>query len=95
MKCWLSQRRARALLQVGRSNVNEDAKQEALVVEAMRTLSGPYPRFRSRRIRVIPVPEGILVVRKLLTKNNLRAGYTRHHGLSHRKCVSPPRLFRI
>jgi putative transposase len=60
----LSQRQACALLQVGRSCMNYEAKmpaKNAPVIEAMRTLSGRYPRFGSRRIRVMLAREGIVV----------------------------------
>ena len=60
----LSQRRACALMQVGRSSMNYEAKmpaKNAPVIEAMRTLSGQYPRFGSRRIRVMLAREGIVL----------------------------------
>lgn len=57
----LSQRRACALTQVGRLCMSYKAKmpaKNAPVMEAMRTLSGQYPRFGSRRIRVMLEREG-------------------------------------
>jgi len=76
MKRGLSQRRACALLQVGRSCMNYEAKmptKNAPVIEAMRTLSGQYPRFGSRRIRVMLAREGIVVGRSLLQATQCRA----------------------
>ena len=58
----LSQRRACALMQVGRSCLTYQAKmplKNTPVIEAMRTLSGQYPRFGSRRIRVMLARQGI------------------------------------
>ena len=58
----LSQRRACALMQVGRSCLTYQAKmplKNTPVIEAMRTLSGQYPRFGSRRIRVMLSRQGI------------------------------------
>jgi putative transposase len=60
----LSQRRACALLQVSRSSLEYEPKMPVKnkpVIEAMRTLSGQYPRFGSRRIRVMLEREGIVV----------------------------------
>jgi putative transposase len=79
MRRGLSQRRACALLQVGRSCLNYEAKMPAKngpVMEAMRTLSGQYPRFGSRRIRVMLGREGIVLGKdrcaSLWTKANLQ-----------------------
>ena len=58
----LSQRRACALMQVGRSCLNYEAKmpiKNAPVIEAMNELSGQYPRFGARRIRVMLARQGI------------------------------------
>ena len=58
----LSQRRACALMQVGRSCLNYEAKmpiKNAPVIEAMNALSGQYPRFGARRIRVMLARQGI------------------------------------
>jgi putative transposase len=60
----LSQRRACALLQVSRSSLGYALKmpvKNAPVMAAMRTLSGQYPRFGSRRIRVMLEREGVVV----------------------------------
>ena len=60
----LSQRRACALMQVGRSCLKYEAKmplKNAPVIEAMKALSGQYPRFGSRRIRVMLERQGIVL----------------------------------
>ncbi len=60
----LSQRRACALMQVGRTCLTYQAKmplKNTPVIEAMRTLSGQYPRFGSRRIRVMLARQGIVL----------------------------------
>ena len=60
----LSQRRACALMQVGRSCMKYEAKmpiKNAPVLEAMKTFSGQYPRFGSRRIRVMLERQGIVL----------------------------------
>ncbi|QBC31820.1 IS3 family transposase [Pandoraea sp. XY-2] len=60
----LSQRRACALMQVSRLSLSYTLKmpsKNAPVIEAMRTLSGHYPRFGSRRIRVLLGREGIVI----------------------------------
>ncbi|MDP1635501.1 MAG: IS3 family transposase [Gallionellaceae bacterium] len=60
----LSQRRACALMQVGRSCMGYQAKmpiKNAPVIEAMKVLSGQYPRFGSRRIRVMLARQGIVL----------------------------------
>jgi hypothetical protein len=58
----LSQRRACALLKVSRSMLGYAHRmpvKNAPVVEAMKTLSGKYPRFGARRIRVLLQRQGI------------------------------------
>lgn len=58
----LSQRMACALLKISRSNLYYSHKmpvKDAPVVEAMRKLSGNYPRFGSRRIRIFLQRDGI------------------------------------
>jgi putative transposase len=60
----LSQRRACALLDVSRSGLGYELKmpgKNAPVIAAMRTLSGQYPRFGSRRVRVMLGRDGIVV----------------------------------
>ena len=60
----LSQRRACALMQVGRSCMGYKAKmpvKNAPVIAAMRALSAQYPRFGSRRIRVMLARKGIVL----------------------------------
>lgn len=56
------QRRACALMDVARSGLYYDLKmpgKDAPVVDAMHRLSGQFPRFGSRRIRVFLSREGI------------------------------------
>lgn len=58
----LSQRIACALLKISRSNLYYSPKmpvKDAPVIEAMKKLSGLYPRFGSRRIRIFLQREGI------------------------------------
>ena len=60
----LSQRRACALLRVSRSTLGYELKmpiKNEPVIEAMRGLSGQFPRFGSRRIRVMLEREGIIL----------------------------------
>src|SRR5271154_1566905 len=60
----LSQRRACALLDVSRANLDYVSKMPSkneVVVETMRRLSGEYPRFGSRRIRIMLGREGIVI----------------------------------
>ncbi len=60
----LSQRRACALMQIARSSltyVPTLPQKQAPVVSAMRRLSGQYPRYGSRRIRVFLAREGLEV----------------------------------
>ncbi len=60
----LSQRRACALLQIARSSltyVPTLPQKHAPVISAMRRLSGQYPRYGSRRIRVFLAREGLEV----------------------------------
>ena len=64
MERGLSQRQACALMQVGRSCMRYEAKmptKNAPVLEAMRALSRQYPRFGSRRIRVMLARDGIIL----------------------------------
>src|SRR5579864_1060076 len=58
----LSQRMSCALLRISRTQLYYDHKmpvKDAPVITAMKTLSGLYPRFGSRRIRVFLQREGI------------------------------------
>ena len=60
----VSQRRACALMEVSRSGLYYTLRipvKDAPVIDAMRRLSGQYPRFGSRRIRVFLEREGILI----------------------------------
>ena len=60
----LSERRACALMDVGRSCMRYEAKmpiKNAAVIEAMRALSNQYPRFGSRRIRVMLARQGMVL----------------------------------
>jgi putative transposase len=58
----LSQRVSCALLKVSRSHLYYSRKmpvKDAPLIEAMKTLSGTYPRFGSRRIRIFLQRDGI------------------------------------
>lgn len=60
----VSQRRACTLLQVARSGLYYEHKmpsRDLLVIDVMRRLSGQYPRFGSRRIRVFLTREGLQI----------------------------------
>jgi putative transposase len=62
MKRGLSQRMTCTLLKISRSNLYYSHKmpvKDAPVIEAMKTLSGTYPRFGSRRIRIFLQRDGI------------------------------------
>lgn len=64
IKRGLSQRMTCALLKISRSNLYYSHKmplKDAPVIEAMKTLSGIYPRFGSRRIRIFLQRDGINV----------------------------------
>ena len=67
----LSQRRACALNQVSRANlgyVRQMPQKNDAVVQAMHRLSGIYPRFGSRRIRIMLEREGLVVGRERCTR---------------------------
>lgn len=73
----LSHRRACALLQVSRSGLHYIARmpiKNAPVVSAMQTLSGQYPRFGARRIRVFLEREGIQIGKERCTRLWAQAG---------------------
>jgi putative transposase len=62
IKRGLDQRTACTLLKISRSNLYYSHKmpvKDAPVIKAMKTLSGMYPRFGSRRIRIFLQREGI------------------------------------
>jgi putative transposase len=64
MQRGLSQRMACTLLKISRSNLFYSHKmpvKDAPVIEAMKTLSGTYPRFGSRRIRIFLQRDGIML----------------------------------
>ena len=64
MRRGLSQRTACALLKISRSTLFYSHKmpvKDAPVIEAMKTLSGTYPRFGSRRIRIFLQRDGIML----------------------------------
>lgn len=74
----LSQRRVCALLKIGRSNLYYSHKMPAKdspVIEKMKTLSGAYPRFGSRRIRIFLLREGIEIGKERCTRLWAQAGY--------------------
>ncbi|VVE72331.1 transposase [Pandoraea captiosa] len=63
----LSQRRTCTLMQVSRSSLGYELKmpsKNAPVIDAMRALSGQFPRFGSHRIRVLLGREGIVLGRE-------------------------------
>ena len=60
----LSQRKSCALLSISRSSLHYSLKmpeKDAPVIEAMKALSGVYPRFGSRRIRIFLQRDGLFI----------------------------------
>ena len=77
MERGLSQRRACALMQVSRSSLGYTLKmplKNAPVIEAMCSLSGDYPRFGSRRIRVLLGRVGMVMGKERCASLWARAG---------------------
>ena len=77
MERGLSQRRACALMQVSRSSLGYTLKmppKNAPVIEAMCSLSGVYPRFGSRRIRVLLGRVGMVMGKERCASLWARAG---------------------
>jgi putative transposase len=73
----LSQRMACTLLKISRSNLFYSPKmpvKDAPVIEAMKTLSGTYPRFGSRRIRIFLQRDGIMLGKERCIRLWARAG---------------------
>lgn len=73
----LSHRQACALLQISRSGLGYEPNIPAKnvpVIEAMRHLSAGYPRFGSRRIRIILQREGIVVGKERCSRLWAEAG---------------------
>jgi putative transposase len=73
----LSQRMACALLKISRSNLFYSPKmpvKDAPVIEAMKTLSGTYPRFGSRRIRIFLQRDGIMLGKERCSRLWAKAG---------------------
>jgi putative transposase len=73
----ISQRRACALLQVSRSGLRYEstmAAKNAPVIDAMRALSGIYPRFGARRIRIMLGREGLCVGKERCARLWAQAG---------------------
>jgi len=71
VKRCLSQHRACTLLSISRCSFKYKHKmpvKDAPVIEAMKTLSAKYPRFGSRRIRVLLDREGITVGKERCTR---------------------------
>lgn len=67
----LSHRRACALLSTSHSSLGYAHKmpaKEMLVIEAMKNLSGIYPRFGSRRIRILLQRTGIVISKERCTR---------------------------
>ncbi len=77
MQRGLSQRITCALLKISRSNLyysNKMPVKDAPVIEVMKKLSGVYPRFGSRRIRIFLQREGIQVGRERCSRLWANAG---------------------
>lgn len=73
----LSQRRACALIHVSRANlgyVSIMPSKNGPIVEMMRRLSGDYPRFGSRRIRIMLGREGIVIGKERCSRLWAQAG---------------------
>ena len=73
----LSQRRACALLSISRSNltyVHKMPEKDVPVINAMKALSGTYPRFGSRRIRVFLQRNGIQIGKERCSRLWAKAG---------------------
>jgi putative transposase len=73
----LSQRRACALIHVSRANlgyVSIMPGKNGPIVETMRRLSGDYPRFGSRRIRIMLAREGIVIGKERCSRLWAQAG---------------------
>ena len=73
----LSQRRACALIQVSRANLGYVSRmpgKNAPVVQTMQRLSGDYPRFGSRRIRIMLGREGIVIGKERCSRLWAQAG---------------------
>jgi len=73
----LSQRRACALLSISRSNltyVHKMPEKDVPVINAMKALSGTYPRFGSRRIRVFLQRNGIQIGKERCSRLSAKAG---------------------
>jgi putative transposase len=72
-----NQRMACALLKISRSNLYYSRKmpvKDASVIESMKTLSGIYPRFGSRRIRIFLQRDGIHIGKERCTRLWAKAG---------------------
>ena len=77
MQRGLSQRMTCTLLKISRSNLYYSSKMPAKdkpVIEAMKTLSGIYPRFGSRRIRVFLQRDGINIGKERCSRLWAKAG---------------------
>ena len=73
----LSQRRACALIHLSRANLGYVSKmpgKNGVVVETMRRLSGEYPRFGSRRIRIMLGREGIAIIKDHCSRLSAQTG---------------------
>lgn len=77
IKRGLSQRMTCALLKISRSNLYYSHKmpvKDAPVIEKMKILSGSYPRFGSRRIRIFLQRDGIHLGKERCTRLWAKAG---------------------
>lgn len=74
----LNHRRACALLNTSRANLNYQAKmpkKDSVVMGEMKKLSGIYPRFGSRRIRIFLGRVGIIIGKERCTRLWAKAGW--------------------
>ncbi len=77
MQRGLSQRTTCTLLKISRSNLYYSPKmpvKDKPVIEAMKTLSGVYPRFGSRRIRIFLQRDGIVIGKERCSRLWAKAG---------------------
>lgn len=91
----LSQRRACALIHVSRANLGYVSKLPAkndAVVETMRRLSGEYPRFGSRRIRIMLGREGIIVGKERCSRLRAQIGLQVPRKRRRRRIAGSPSM---
>ena len=91
VKRGLSQRMACTLLSVSRSNLRYSSKmpaKDAPVIEAMKKLSGIYPRFGYRRIRIFLQREGIHIGKERCNRLWAKAGLQVPKKRCRKRCGS-------